>query len=251
MRIRTVAASAGLGWVRDGAQLFARQPFALSALSAFYLLLVLFPTSAQPIGLAVSGIASPFAAIGMMEACRDTERGRRPTPMAFAVAMLSDPPRAQMLRLGVIHATILLLAWLGMALAGIDAPIRITQPDGAEAPAFEVDQVHLMLQYLGFLPLEMAMWFAPVFIGWHRVPALKAMFFSLYTCWKNRWAMLLYVFAATLLVGGAAVGILALIAMLGASPVLLSFLTAPLMLVGAGFVQATLYPIYRAIVVTE
>lgn len=42
------------------------------------------------------------------------------------------------------------------------------------------------------LPYTMTMWFAPVLAGWHGLSAPKALFFSFFACWRNRWAMLIY-----------------------------------------------------------
>jgi hypothetical protein len=38
----------------------------------------------------------------------------------------------------------------------------------------------------------MLFWFAPVLTAWHGVPPIKAMFFSLVTCWRNRGAFIVY-----------------------------------------------------------
>jgi hypothetical protein len=260
LQVHTVAPLQGLRWIRDGLRLFGRQPFALAALSAFYLLLVLFPTTVPLLGPALAGVVAPFASFGMMQACRETERGTTPTPVAFMFALRSDPPRRQMLRLGVIHAAVLLAVGTVLALTGVDDAIRILPTEsvtvaagpgsvaGSNMPAFQVNGPLLALQFLIFLPLEMAMWFAPVFVGWHGVPAGKAMFFSFFACWRNKWALLVYTLATVLLCALVATLVATAAAALIKSDEILSFLSAPLLLAGAGLVLTTLYPIYRSIV---
>ena len=41
-----------------------------------------------------------------------------------------------------------------------------------------------------YTPILMLTWFAPQLIAWHRYPVGKAMFFSLFACWRNRWPFL-------------------------------------------------------------
>ena len=249
MQVRQLPASQGLRWIADGWRLFRRQPFALAALSVFYLLLVLFPTTVPLLGPALAGFVAPFASFGMMEACRDADRGQTPTPLAFGVALRGDPPRREMVRLGIIHAAVLLLVGTLLAVTGLDVAVQIAPTDGQDQFAFQVDGSLLALQFVIFLPLEMAMWFAPVFVGWHRIAAPKAMFFSFLTCWRNRWALLTYAAATVLLCAAAGGAVVGAIASVVASPELRSLFTAPLVLLAAGFVLTTLYPIYRSIVV--
>lgn len=266
VQVRTVAATQGWRWIGDGLRLFGRQPFALAALGAFYLLLVLFPATVPLLGPALAGVIAPFASFGMMQACREADSGKTPTPAAFMLALRNNPPRREMLRLGVIHAGILLVVGTAMALAGVDDAVRILPGDGINAglpagvagtaaagdgsgPAFAINGPMLALQLVIFLPLEMAMWFAPVFVGWHGVPAGKAMFFSFFACWRNRWALLLYTASTVLLCSAGAMTIARLASALIASDEVLSFLAAPLLLIGVGLVLTTLYPIYRSIVI--
>jgi hypothetical protein len=248
VQIRRLSAGQGLRWIREGWRLFRRQPFALAALSAFYLLLVLFPTTVPLLGPALAGVIAPFASFGMMEACRDADRGQTPTPLAFGVALRSDPPRREMVRLGVIHAAILLLVGTALALGGLDVAIQITSADGSETPTFQVDGPLLLLRFVILLPVLMAMWFAPVFVGWHRIPAGKAMFFSFFACWRNRWALLTYAIAMLALCATFGGLLLSAVQALAMSPELTSLASAPVVLIAAGFVLTTFYPIYRSIV---
>ncbi len=38
----------------------------------------------------------------------------------------------------------------------------------------------------------MAMWYAPVFVAWHRLQPVKALFYSLVGVWRNRSAFAVY-----------------------------------------------------------
>lgn len=249
MQIRHLSAGQGLRWIRDGWRLFRRQPFALAALSAFYLLLVLFPMAVPLplLGPALAGVIAPFASFGMMEACRDADRGQTPTPLAFGVALRGDPPRSEMVRLGVIHAAILLVLGTVLWLGGLDVAVQSTAADGSVAPMFPEGPL-LLLRFVILLPVEMAMWFAPVFVGWHRIPAGKAMFFSFFACWRNRWALLTYAIAMLALSATFGGLLLSAVQALAMSQELTSIASAPVALVAAGFWLTTLYPIYRSIV---
>jgi hypothetical protein len=43
-----------------------------------------------------------------------------------------------------------------------------------------------------YVPVAMLFWFAPVLAAWHDVPPVKAMFFSVVSCWRNRGAFIVY-----------------------------------------------------------
>jgi hypothetical protein len=43
-----------------------------------------------------------------------------------------------------------------------------------------------------YVPVAMLFWFAPVLTAWHDVPPVKAMFFSVVSCWRNKGAFVVY-----------------------------------------------------------
>ena len=43
-----------------------------------------------------------------------------------------------------------------------------------------------------YIPVAMIFWFSPILAAWHDVPPVKAMFFSVVSCWRNRGAFIVF-----------------------------------------------------------
>jgi hypothetical protein len=205
-------------------------------------MMLVAPALLPVIGIAISGVLAPFASVGLLAACRDVADGRMPTPMAFAQPFRPSPARLQLLRLGIVNSILLLVIATLAALVPVE-------PTGSEAPASlqDLPLAPLLLQLLLYLPVMALMWFAPVLAGWHAIAPAKAMFGSVVACWRNMGAMLLFGVAAGLLTLGISVVAVMLLTSLTSSRELLSILMAPLALILMTIVQASLYPMYRAV----
>jgi hypothetical protein len=242
MQINILPAGAGVTWLREGMRLFGRQPIGLPAMVVIYLMMLIAPALLPLIGIAISGVLAPFASVGLLTACRDVSQGRMPTPAAFAQPFRPAPARAQLLQLGIVNAILLLLV-------ATLATVLVPEPAGGEAPqSFEdVPLASMLVQLLLYLPVMALMWFAPVLAGWHAISPAKAMFGSVVACWRNLGAMLIFGVAATAFTLGVSLVAVMLLTSLITSRELLSMLVAPLALVLMTIVQASLYPMYRAV----
>jgi hypothetical protein len=244
MQINILPARAGITWLREGMRLFGRQPIGLPAMVVLYLMMLIVPALLPIVGIAISGVLAPFASVGLLGACRDVADGRMPTPLAFAQPFRPAPARTLLLRLGIVNAILLLLvATLAMLL--------VPEPPGGESPQSlqEVPLQSLLTQLLLYLPVMALMWFAPVLTGWHGVAPAKSMFGSVVACWRNMDPMLVFGVAAGALTLGVSVAAVMLLTSLITSREVLSIVMAPLALVLMTIVQASLYPMYRAVFV--
>jgi hypothetical protein len=244
MQINILPAGAGVSWLREGMRLFGRQPIGLPAMVVVYLMMLVVPALLPVVGIAISGVLAPFASVGLLGACRDVAEGRMPTPLAFVQPFRPSPARLQMLRLGVINAILLLVvATLAMLLT--------PEPPAGEAPQslHDVPLQPLLVQLLLYLPVMALMWFAPVLTGWHGIAPAKSMFGSVVACWRNVGPMLVFGVAAGVLTVGVSVAVVMLLGALITSRELMSIVMAPLALVLMAIVQASLYPMYRAVFV--
>ena len=97
----------------------------------------------------------------------------------------------------------------------------------------------------------MLTWFAPQLVAWHRQPVGKAMFFSLFACWRNRWPFLVLGLALGFLFIGVSWSATLLMNVLELSPTLGSMLLAPIALVLTAVAYSTQYPIYRTVIETQ
>jgi len=244
MQINILPARAGITWLREGMRLFGRQPIGLPAMVVLYLMMLIVPALLPVVGIAISGVLAPFASVGLLGACRDVADGRMPTPLAFAQPFRPAPARTLLLRLGIVNAILLLLvATLAMLL--------VPEPPGGEAPQSlqEVPLQSLLVQLLLYLPVMALMWFAPALTGWHGIAPAKSMFGSVVPCWRNMGPMLVFGVAAGALTLGVSVAAVMLLTSLITSREVLSIVMAPLALVLMTIVQASLYPMYRAVFV--
>ena len=244
MQINILPAGAGFTWLREGMRLFGRQPIGLPAMVVLYLMMLIAPALLPIVGIAISGVLAPFASVGLLGACRDAAEGRMPTPLAFAQPFRPTPLRLQMLRLGIINAILLLIVATLAALLVPELP-------AGEAPQSlqDVPLPSLLAQLLLYMPVMALMWFAPVLTGWHGIAPAKAMFGSVVACWRNMGPMLVFGTAAGVLTVGLSVAAVMLLTTLITSREVLSVVMAPLALVLMTIVQASLYPMYRAVFV--
>jgi CHASE2 domain-containing sensor protein len=106
----------------------------------------------------------------------------------------------------------------------------------------------LTISVLLYAPVLMLNWFAPQLVAWHRQPLGKALFFSFFACWRNKWPFL--VLGLVLMALSLGVGYLTteLLRALGLSPQMTSMLFAPVAMIMTSITYATQYPIYRAII---
>jgi hypothetical protein len=93
----------------------------------------------------------------------------------------------------------------------------------------------------------MLTWFSPQLVAWHRQPVGKALFFSLFACWRNRWPFLVLGLALGAMILAVSWVASMLMNLLGVSPALGSMLLAPIALVLTSIAYSTQYPIYRAV----
>jgi hypothetical protein len=244
MQILSHPASTGAAWLRDGWRLLRRQPIGLPAMVVIYLFMLLVPAMFPVIGVAVAGVLSPFATVGLMTACRDAAGGRSPNPAAFAQAFQDATRRMLLFRLGVIHAALLLLVSAAATLLTGGQP---EPPDPAPVSLEDLPLREMLIQLLLFSPVIVAMWFAPLLAGWHGLGPAKAMFGSAVACWRNRAAMLVYGALMIAVLLGVSLMAVSLLGALVSSRQLLSILLAPVGLALMTLIQASFYPMYRSI----
>jgi hypothetical protein len=245
--IRVLPARNGLVWLRDGLRLFGRRPISLLASVAAGVLLVFVPALVPPVGPVLAAIVAPIASLGMIAACRAVDAGQIPGLRVYAQALRDAGTRRDLLVLGAINAVIYLLLSAVAHVAGLDnAVVSVQRPN--QAATIEVNAGLLALQAALYAPIWMANWLSPLLVGWHRLSPLKAMFYSFFACWRNRWPLL--AFLCSSLGGSAAVTVLLLapLALLFADARSAAFMIAPLSLGLMAAFQCSVFRMYAQIV---
>ena len=139
----------------------------------------------------------PGVAVGFMAACRDTIAGKPvfPTILIDGFRSYGSTVAKQLLVLGGIYVVAMLLVLAASAFVDGGALLRLMTIGGAlDAESLENSDVPLavLASLLCYVPVSMLFWFAPVLTAWHDVPPVKAMFFSIVSCWRNKGAFMVF-----------------------------------------------------------
>lgn len=249
--VRTLPASAGWTWLRESLALYRRQPFAFTALVILYTMALMLLANLPVIGLPLAAVLVPFGTVGLTLAGRVSGQGAMPLPGLLIDGLRPGPQRAPLLRLGFVHAAMVLALVLVASMFAMDELRNWKVTDGQLDPASVSQNIPwdaLAVSVLLYTPVLMLTWFSPQLVAWHRLPVGKAMFFSFFACWRNKWPFL--VLGLVLMALSLGIGYLAteLLRALGLSPQLTSMLFAPVALVMTSISYATQYPIYRAVI---
>ena len=249
--VRTQPAAAGWTWLREALTLYWRQPFAFTALVILYTMALMLLSNVPVVGLPMAAVLVPFGTVGLTLAGRIAEQGAMPLPALLLDGFRAGPQRAPLLRLGFLHAAMVLVLVLVASLFAIDELRNWKVADGQLDPSSVSQNIPwdaLTVSVLLYTPVLMLTWFAPQLVAWHRQPVGKALFFSFFACWRNKWPFL--VLGLILMALSLGVGYLTteLLRAFGLSPQMMSMLFAPVAMIMTSVTYATQYPIYRAII---
>lgn len=250
MRAQTLPAGAGIHWLTGGFAIYRRNPPLLSMVVVAYWFTVVLCNIIPVLGAIVASLVIPGLSVGVMQACRQLERGEG-VNITTLFGGLRQNTRA-LLALGAIY----LLATLGIlgvsALTDGGEFLRfMLSPQPVEKETLESGALLFPVTVVMVLlvPLLMAYWFAPVLAAWHDLSPAKALFFSFVACWINWRAFTAYSLVFLLLVfflPALSLGVLAMIFPLGHKLLMTAF-TLLVVLVVAPVVFASFYVSYRDI----
>lgn len=196
MKLRIATARQGTAWVQAGIKTFFAQPLALTSLFFFSMMLMSLIGSIPMVGTAVALGLLPLSTLAMMVAAAVTLQGKRPTLGTVIGALRMDAQRRNaFVLLGCLYALgfVVVLGISSIADGGQFARLNLMggeiSREVVEQPEF---QLAMLLTLALYVPLSMLFWHAPGLIYWHRVPAVKAVFFSLVACLRNMAAFTMF-----------------------------------------------------------
>jgi hypothetical protein len=192
-------AGAGWRWIVEGYAIFRRNPGLMIALAAGYWMILLFTGIVPLIGSVVGSVIAPALSVGVMNACRELEAGRRPGFDILFSALKTN--RRTLFALGALYlvTTLSILAIVSLIDGGtLFRMMTVGQVNHEELIAAGSD-VAAQVGVLLMAPVVMAWWYAPMLASWHGVPAAKGLFFSFVACWRNWRAFLAYGIGAAVL----------------------------------------------------
>jgi len=251
MRIVPLPARSGWRWVTRGFALLRRQPIALLAITFLNLLLLSLSVLVPFVGSIAPLVLAPVLMVGLMRAVGTTDEGRMPLPSMLFAAFREDGGRAlrPLLLLGIVNAAATMLALALAALFDGGALMQLAAGNLDEAESIALDEVSLWLAatvfVAAYIPVQMAMWYAPLFVAWHRVPPVKSLFFSLLAVWRNRGAFLVYAVGWFAVAFAGSLVVRAVQGAFGAHPFVMSMILSPLSLALITVIYCSFWPTYR------
>ncbi|ANB75162.1 hypothetical protein AYM40_22360 [Paraburkholderia phytofirmans OLGA172] len=197
MQLIEVPAKTGYVWFRQGIWLFRKNPLAFLTLFFTYLLVMTLASQIPVIGGVLPLVFIPGVAVGFMAACRNTIAGKPVFPTILVDGFHSYGPvvAKRLLLLGVLYVVAMALVLAGSALADGGMLLKVMLGMATmdqDAIANSNIPLAVITAFAFYIPVAMIFWFSPVLIAWHDVPPVKAMFFSIVSCWRNRGAFIVF-----------------------------------------------------------
>ena len=192
----TVGAGRGVAWVAEGFQLFRSDWLSWIGLSV--LLVVLSMVAAIiPVANILVPVVTPIIIAGLMLACAQQKQGDE-ISIALVFSGFSRNP-AQLALIGVFYfvANILIIVTiivlLLVILGGFDglSQLSLEDPELLIQHLFKVLLV-LLIGLSMYLPVVMALWFAPALVVFKDLSAVKAIALSIRGCLLNVLPFLIY-----------------------------------------------------------
>jgi hypothetical protein len=238
-------ASAGWDWIRQGFELFRKQPGGLFMLFLGYMLMVIILGLIPVLGQFLPVLLMPVFTIVFMQACAQIDQQKRITPMLLAEGF-RHPKVGTLVGLGLLYIVVAALA-LGVSTLADDGVFMklVTgrlQPDAKEVQESNAGSAMLLAMLL-YLPAMMAFWFAAPLIAWQRMGLFKSLFYSFFAVLRAMRAFLLFLCSWF---GIALLCTQLVFLIFGRSGAGMSLLT-PVWMVLTIIVQCSLYASYRQI----
>ena len=197
---RRVSAGRGLAWLGDGWRMFKEAPGSWVACFVLFVIMMFVLMVIPVLGNIAGALLSPVLIGGLMLGCRELERNEE-----LMVAHLFAGFRERstpLLKLGLLEFAISLVAML-IAAAIIFMTVgamflgvlmgQTPEPGATLEPGFWIGAAVLMLVVIAlFIPVSMAVWFAPALVAIDGVEPLASLKWSFFACLKNIWAFLVY-----------------------------------------------------------
>lgn len=194
--IRRVPFARGWRWITQAFALFRRSALIWIVLTMVLLLVGLGLSMLPLLGSYVLYLLTPVLLAGLMSAARDAESGQE-----IEIAHLFRGFRENASQLVTVGGVYLIgnvvIAGVALSLGGnelreVIAAAAAGRPEDVDPSAANKASVAVLIAAALFVPLAMAMWFAPALVMLDKLPAWRAMALSVQACLTNILPFLLY-----------------------------------------------------------
>lgn len=198
--MNTVPAVCGWKWVLTGFALFRKNPAMWALLVFSYIMLMQLLGMIPVLGWIAATVLIPAFSASFMIVSRELDQGRK-----IGFALLFSGFRSNLpalLRQGSLYlaSALAILGLSALADGGVLLQLLLLG-ERPPASAFEDGSLAGAAALAGtlYLPMLASFWFAPALSAWRNLPALQALFYSLFATFRNWRAFLAYGVALLLL----------------------------------------------------
>lgn len=176
---------AGRGWLGAAFALYRKNPALILSASMAYWLTGVVLALLGPLVL-VLPIIQPSLMVLLANVYATVHRGKQPQRADLLFTVVEQRPA--LVRLGLFQFAVsaafallsVLIEWI------VDTPTDLAQLTLKDV------LLNLLPLFIVMIPVLMAFCFAPVLTAWHKMPPMKAMFFSFVATWRNLGAFIMH-----------------------------------------------------------
>ncbi len=179
-------ARTGWLWVKQGLDVFRKQPGALMALLFSCMFLSMIAAVIPLVGGLLPSVLAPLFSVALLQACADADQGKRALPFLVASGF-RKPARRPLLQLGGLYLALTLVALTVLRLMGDDVFSQLTGSGQVRVDQEMLENLRLPLVVASLLYLLgwMLVCLAAPLIYWQQMKLGKALFFSVVTVTRN------------------------------------------------------------------
>jgi hypothetical protein len=239
---------AGWSWITQGYQLFRRQPMAMLFWSLATSFVINIGAFIPVLGQTALVLLTPLLTFLTLCACRNLDEGVRMVPGLWLQPLRTPGVAGAQLKLGLAYLGCSFITALAAVLPFLSSLLEALGT--AEQPDYDVlaqaMQGPMIVFSIFYVLLSALFWHTPALVGWHALPLRRALFYSMVACWRNKYAIIVYVATWAAVFFGLH-GLLDGLAAAGMSMMMLTWLSQPLDILITALLYCSFYPIYTTI----
>ena len=178
-------ARVGWHWVKQGLQVFRKQPGALMALFFSCMFLSLFSLFIPLVGGMAPLLMAPMFSVALLQACAKIDQGKRAMPGLVLIGF-RKPARRPLLGLGVLYVLVMLLSLTVLSLMDGGVLVQMaTRQIPMDQSMLEDSRGALFVSSAVYMLGWMLTCLAAPLIYWQKMTLAKALFFSVVTVCRD------------------------------------------------------------------
>ncbi|MEI7445758.1 MAG: BPSS1780 family membrane protein [Burkholderiales bacterium] len=257
MQVVRITPGAGGRWMAHGFRLLRREPLALFGTAALFMLALALTGQVPLLGPIAIPVLIPLLTVGFVHVARTIDEGGKAHPLMLFEGFR---PRSRgrlkpLLVLGVVNAVLTAVA-MGLALVADGGALfrAMTGTMDPGDPSLRDGAIgYAMIVFVVLsVPIQMLMWYSPLFVAWNGRRPLEAVFFSLVACWRNKAAFAVYAGSWALVLLATTMGVLLLRQLLPGDAIGMLLIPgspfSPITLLLIAALYASIWPSYREVV---